>query len=186
MTSMIDRLLALPAVFTMRELKLAGLSGGNAYTFLSRARESKRIAYASGERGRAGIYYNLLVDPNAAENRKLEATRKLYPSATLAGPAVLHAAGWITQIPAIYDVIVTKRRSKRLIAGINLLERPISWFLDRRAAGDIVLEHESSFGIATLTPRAALADARQHRDTWVPDADDLFEDDADEAASPSF
>ena len=40
-------------------------------------------------------------------------------------------------------------------------------------AGNIVPEHESAFGIATLKPMAALEDARQFKDSWVPDDDDL-------------
>lgn len=174
--STVDRLLALPAVFTLKEMRGIGLEGGHLHTFLLRAEEAKRIAPVGK---RTGAYFNLIVDPKGPTNRRLEAARKLYPSAVLGGAAVLHAAGWVTQIPQTYDVMVRYRRSIKSIHGVKLLLRPRSWYEAQMKAGNIVHETESDFGIATLTPRAALDDAKEHKDSWVPDDDDLELDDTD-------
>jgi hypothetical protein len=174
--STVDRLLALPAVFTLKELRGIGLEGNHLHTFLLRAEEAERIAPVGK---RTGAYFNLIVDPKGPTNRRLEAVRKLYPSAVLGGTAVLHAAGWVTQIPQTYDVMVRYRRSIKSIHGVKLLLRPRSWYEAQMQAGNIIHETESDFGIATLTPKAALEDAKEHKDSWVPDDDDLDIDETD-------
>lgn len=172
MSSTIDRLLNLPEVFTLAEMRRldVSLTGQAAYTFLHRAREAARIARV-GER--AGAYYNLVRDPAAPVNRKLEATRKLYPSAVLGGAAVLHAAGWVTQIPQRYLVMVLGRPSVKTIDGVDIVMRNQRWYQTQSELGNLVNEYDSPFGITSLTPRAALEDARKFKDSWVPDEDDL-------------
>ena len=178
MTATIDRLLSLPEVFTLADLRRIGLEGSTAHTFLQRAHA--RI-FPVGPR--AAAYFNLIKDPAGPINRTLEAARKLYPSAVLGGAAVWHAAGWTTQIPTQHDVMVLSRRSTKTIFGVNLLPRNQAWYRMQSLAGNIVPDHQSAFGIATLKPMAALLDVRLFRDSWVPDLDDLDMDEHQAARS---
>lgn len=182
MSSTIDRLLSLPEVFTLADMARLGLKGQAAHTFLLRARDAKRIAQVGV---RAGAYYNLIKDQLGPVNRKLDAVRKLYPSAVLGGAAVLHAAGWVTQIPQRYLVMVLARPSVKIIDGVDLLLRNERWYRLQSELGNIVNERDSSFGITTLTPRAALEDARKYQDSWMPDEDDLDIDEDEEAKLPA-
>jgi hypothetical protein len=51
-----------------------------------------------------------------------------YPSAILCGESVLHAAGWITQIPAQLSVTVLSRPSYVSLHGFEIRGRPLQWF----------------------------------------------------------
>lgn len=166
--SNLDRLLALPPVFTLQDVRRLGLSDGAEHIFIMRMSQAGRIAPAGP---RASVYFNLVRDGQGPLNRRVEAAAMLYPSAVVVGAAVLHAEGWITQIPQVVDLAVLERRSTRQVDGINFVVRPKSWYFEH--ADHIVPATESAFGVPALAPAAALADARERGDLWVPDDDDI-------------
>lgn len=177
MSLSVDRLLKLPPVFSLHDLTRhtylgRGMSLDAAKKFLTRMQEKSYIAAAGA---RTAHYYNLLKDPYGARNRPLEVAELLYPEAIVIGINVLHAYGWVNQIPRTIDVAVNaSRRTLCKIDGIELRPRPRAWFAEQQS-NDAVLRHgESPFMIDSLTPRAALDDIYKVRDMWVPGHDDLF------------
>ena len=100
-----------------------------------------------------------------------------YPNALMVGESVLHAAGWITQIPSTLQVAVEKtslRRSYKQHDGFTLLPRPLAWFA--RAHPHVLSPQKAKFntyGLHTVPPDFALADLYATPGAWHPDADDL-------------
>lgn len=165
----IDRLLQLPAVFTLNAFcKLDGLSRDSANTLIMRLADQGRVAYAGPK---AGVYFNLLVDRTAAENHKLEAVRLAYPDAIVVGAAVLHAHGWTTQIPLTIDVAVLKAPSLKTFFGVNIVQRSKQWY--EEIFEEVLGRDKSPFEIDSLTPLQALKDLKSDPDLWQPDPDDL-------------
>lgn len=165
----LSRLLRLPPVFTLQDLLQLGLVRETAHTTIMRWADQQLIAQAGP---RAGVYFNLVADRTGPENRVLEAARKLYPSAVVVGPAVLHAHGWTTQTPHAVDVAILKAPTARQIHGVRFVMRTQAWY--RQHAGDLLRSGvDSPFEIDSLTPAAALDDARTAGDVWLPDEDDL-------------
>jgi hypothetical protein len=98
MTSALIRLKELPEAFTFAGFcKLNHFSNQVAAVCLRRWKEQGLIEPA-GDRAR--IYFNKLRAPEVDSALRVAALLFEYPSATLCGESVLHAAGWITQIPA--------------------------------------------------------------------------------------
>src|SRR3546814_13113787 len=83
--------------------------------------------------------------PNSPQDNLLEAVGRVYPDAVVLGAHVLHAYGWVTQIPQIVDVAVTPRRSMMAINGVHLCPRPRSWYREQQDAGAILRYGESPF-----------------------------------------
>jgi hypothetical protein len=84
---------------------------------------------------------------------------------------VLHAAGWITQIPARMSVAVLARASYVALHGFEIHGRSLSWFKqvhDARAA-----PVERVYGLRALPPALALADLYKDPKAWHPDIDDV-------------
>jgi len=67
------------------------------------------ICATAGERAR--LYFNKLKCNEVDGSLRIAALLYKYPSAMLCGESVLHAAGWITQIPARLSVAVMSRPS---------------------------------------------------------------------------
>jgi hypothetical protein len=166
-----DILLRLPPVFTLVDFQRAtGAKPAVAHVSLTRLAERNWVKNAGV---RSSVYFNLLVDPKAAENRVLEAVKRVYPSAVVIGPACLHAHGWTTQIPQVFDVAVLARPSLRQFDGVHLVPRPKKWFAALLQSDQLLRAGESPFSIESVTPAFALEDAREFQDVWVPDPDDL-------------
>ncbi len=168
MASSTDRLLALPAVFSLDMLCKQGMTRHSANILLMRLSAQGRVAHAGQK---SGVYFNLVVDRDGPDNRKLEAVKLAYPSAVVVGAAVLHAHGWTTQIPTSTDVAILKLPSVRSFFGLNIVQRPKSWY--QQFTGEILAEGESPFQIDSLKPLAALKDIELDPELWRPDPDDL-------------
>src|SRR5690606_3613791 len=161
MSITLDRLLKLPAVFSLYDLTKE--------TFIQspmRLDSAKKLLMRMQDRGyvksagpRTTYYYNLVKDPMGPSNRVLEVAELLYPEAMVIGLNVLHAYGWITQIPRTFDIAVDgSRRSLATIDGVELRRRSPAWF-HKQQLDDAVLRYgESPFSLDSLTPRAALDD----------------------------
>lgn len=185
MSIALNRLTKLPAVFSLHDLTKETfidepMKLDSAKKFVYRLLQCNFIQPAGP---RTSYYYNLIKDPEGPSNRPLEVASLLYPEAIVIGLNVLHAYGWITQIPRTTDVAVSNdRRSYAQIYGIELRPREVKWFAQQQDNEAILRERldESPFPIDSLTPRAALDDIRQARDIWVPGEDDLFIPDDEE------
>ena len=176
MSIAIDRLLKLPAIFSIHDLTKETFTDplkiDTAKKFVLRMVDQKYIQAAGP---RTSYYYNLIVDRNGPKNRQLEVAELVYPEGIMIGLNVLHAYGWITQIPRTFDVAVrSDRRTLTQIYGIEPRKRPLSWFALQQDNDAVLRENESPFFIDSLTPRAALDDINHMQDIWVPGSDDLF------------
>jgi hypothetical protein len=105
--------------------KLTRLSNQAASVWLTRWKE-KGLIEAAGDGAR--IYFNKLKCNEVDGSLRIAALLFEYPSALLCGESVLHASGWITQIPARLSVAVLSRPSYVSLHGFDLYGRPLSWF----------------------------------------------------------
>lgn len=174
-TAAVSRLRDLPPVFSLTVLaaRLGG-SKEKAAIYAKRWKEAGLVAPAGP---RLGIYFNLVVNPQAATDMALQALQIGFPEAVICGESVLHDAGWTTQIPWMTQVIVSDRRSLPEFYGFELHKRPMSWFVEFADQ----IQRES---FPRLTPAGALADlwknnGRNGVRLWLPDIDDLEEDEID-------
>lgn len=170
MSSAIDRLRGLPEAFTFAGFRrLTGFSENAAAVCLHRWKKRDLIEPA-GERAR--IYFNKLKVPQPDTALRIEALLYEYPSAILCGESVLHAAGWITQVPAQLTVAVLFRPSYVSFRGFEIRGRPLSWFkmvhADVSAPGN-----DRVYGMRALPPALALVDLYGNPEAWHPDPDDL-------------
>jgi hypothetical protein len=166
----LERLKNLPEVFNVNTLsRLMGMPKPTVLAYLTRW---KARAWVEQAGPRSAIYFNLLANPLAADEHRIGALLMAYPSALLMGESVLHAAGWITQIPQQLHVAVEKRRSYVQLGGIALHPKPLDWF--KTVA---VLQPKeakfSTYGLRSLPPAWALADLLADPLAWHPDADDV-------------
>src|ERR1700677_5194932 len=126
MTSALARLRDLPEAFTFAGFcKLTRFSNKAAAVCLTRWKQ-RGLVEAAGERAR--LYFNKLKCNEVDGSLRIAALLFEYPSAMLCGESVLHAAGWITQIPASLSVAVISRPSYVSLHGIDIHGRPLSWF----------------------------------------------------------
>jgi hypothetical protein len=131
-----------------------------AHTSLMRWARSGFIAKAGP---RAGVYFNLIRDRLGPANRLLEAAAKLYPSAVVVGPAVLHAHGLTTQRPEVVDVAVLNVPTIRQLFGVHFVKRPRGWY-SSHARGLLRAGKTSPFSIDSLSAERAIEDAKTYRD----------------------
>lgn len=170
MSSAIDRLRRLPEAFTFAGFRrLTGFSENAAAVCLHRWKK-KDLIEPAGER--AGIYFNKIKNPQPDTALRVEALLYEYPSAILCGESVLHAAGWITQIPAQLTVAVLSRPSYVSFRGFEVRGRPLSWF-DAVHADVSARGNERVYGMRALPPALALVDLCADPKAWHPDPDDL-------------
>ena len=170
MTSAVDRLRCLPEAFTFAGFRrLTGLSDRAAAVCLHRWK-AKDLIEPAGDR--AGIYFNKLKCPRPDASLRVQALLFEYPSATLIGESVLHAAGWITQIPARLTVAVLRRPTYVSFRGFDIRGRPLTWF--KAVYGAVNAPgNEHVYGMRALPPAFALADLYADPKGWHPDPDDL-------------
>lgn len=170
MTSAIDRLRNLPEAFTFAAFRrLTGFSENAAAVCLHRWK-MKDLIEPAGER--AGIYFNKLKAPQPDTALRIEALLYEYPSAILCGESVLHAAGWITQIPAQLTVAVLSRPTYISLHGFDIRGRALSWF--KAVHADVSARgNDRVYGMRALPPALALVDLYADPEAWHPDPDDL-------------
>lgn len=181
------RLMQMPAVFTLNTLvRWTGLSRDAAKVTVSRWAARGLLELAGP---RSGIYFNRVVDPAGHQATPVKALVMLYPSATLCGVSVLHAAGWTTQIPSSLHVAIEAQPSYAQINGVVMWPRPVSWFQAMKAVGawydeDGAADDMPTYGLRALQPAWALADLYADAEAggadttgrgrpWAPDEDDL-------------
>ena len=170
MTSALTRLRELPEAFTFAGFcKLSRFSNNAASVCLRRWKE-KGLIEPAGER--AKVYFNKLRSPQIDSALRVAALLFEYPSAILCGESVLHAAGWITQIPAQLSVAVLSRPSYVSLHGFDIRGRTLSWFQKIHPLMDPATE-KRVYGLRALPPALALADLHADPDGWHPDPDDL-------------
>ena len=170
MSSAIDRLRGLPDAFTLAAFRrFTGFSENAAAVCLHRWKR-KDLIEPAGER--AGIYFNKLKNPQPDTALRVEALLYEYPSAILCGESVLHAAGWITQIPAQLTVAVLSRPTYVTFRGFEIRGRPLSWF--KEVHPDVSARaNDRVYGMRALPPALALVDLYGDSKAWHPDPDDL-------------
>jgi hypothetical protein len=95
-----------------------------------------------------------------------------YPSALLRGESVLHATGWITQVPVRLSVAVISRPSYVSLNEFDIHGRPLSWFKRLHSEIDPTPD-QRIYGLRALPAPLALADLYADRKGWHPDRDDL-------------
>ena len=170
MSSAIDRLRSLPEAFTFAGFRrLTGFSENAAAVCLHRWKK-KDLIEPAGER--AGIYFNKLKIPQPDTALRVEALLHEYPSAILARESVLHAAGWITQVPSQLTVAVLSRPTYVSFRGFEIRGRPLSWF--KAVHADVTARSNNQvYGMRALPPAVALVDLYGDPEAWHPDPDDL-------------
>jgi hypothetical protein len=169
-TSAVDRLRNLPEAFTFAGFRrLTGLSDQAAAVCLHRWKRKDLIEPAGD---RAGIYFNKLKCAEPDASLRMQALLFEYPSATLIGESVLHAAGWITQIPARLTVAVLRRPTYVSFRGFEIRGRPLTWF---KAVHGVINAPTSEpvYGMRALPAAFALVDLYADPKGWHPDPDDL-------------
>ncbi len=170
MTSALTRLRDLPEAFTFAGFcKLTRLSNEAAAVCLTRWKK-KGFVEAAGERAR--LYFNKLKCNEVDGSLRIAALLFEYPSAVLCGESVLHAAGWITQIPARLSVAVISRPSYVALHGFDIHGRPLSWFKEIHPAV-VPSPDKRVYGLRALPAPLALADLYGDQKGWHPDLDDL-------------
>ncbi len=188
--SAIARLRQLPYVFDLRDLRTTfELGKGIDRVLVSRWRDASLIEPVGPN---AGLYYNLVRDPDGAKQRIGEAIRRRFPAAVVIGSSAIHAGGWTTQIPRRISVAVPSESYGAQMTGVRLLNRSRTWYariqpglhlteeemIDRiglraTAAATDPMIRIGMDGLPTLHPAWALADQLRYKDDWVPDPDDL-------------
>jgi len=171
--SAFDRLKELPEVFTVNTtVSTLDCTRGMASTYIARWREN---GFISSLGPRAGVHFNLLKNPRAAEELRMEAIGYLFPGAVVAGVSAVHAAGWTTQFPRQTEIFIPNRRSYPSVDDAEIHCRPLSWM---KMAKQWVKEPGP---VPYLDPAFALADC-VHSGIWTPDPDDIEWDEADAPA----
>ncbi len=132
--------------------------------------KKRLLIEAAGDR--AKIYFNKLKCAEVDTALRVEAFRYEYPTATLCGESVLHARGWITQIPSRLSVAVLSRPSYVSFYGFEIHARPLTWFKKVHPAVTAA-DNEALYGLRALPPALALADLYADKRAWHPDVDDL-------------
>lgn len=166
-----QRLRSLPEAFTFSAFcRLTQLSNKSAAVWLARWK-AKGLIEPAGDR--AGIYFNKVKTGEVDGSLRVAALLFVYPGAILCGESVLHACGWITQIPASLHAAVMPRRSYISLHEFDIHPRPMSWFKKVHPCVDSSPEKQI-YGLRALPPALALADLYGDPQGWHPDPDDLY------------
>jgi hypothetical protein len=171
----VEMLRLLPAVFDLRDVEIY-LEIGRAVASIYCARWSKRgLIVPIGPR--AGVFYNVIVEPNAPSSRIHEAVRKRIRLPVIAvGAFALHQHGWTTQRPHLIELALPQRTTSRTVpkmTGIATALRSRAWFHVM-----LPLCTEGVNGFALPPPEYALVDALSHSPTvgsqlWRPTPSDI-------------
>ena len=167
-----ERLRQWPEFFNLNiAARLLQVDNDTAAVYMTRWKQ-RGLVEAAGPR--AGVYFNLVANRNAPDERLVDAARMEFPAAVLIGESVLHAAGWITQIPAKLQLATPSRRTYPQWDRVQFHGRSEAWY---RLHHFCFLKPEKSsfptFGLPALSPADALADVFGHAGHWHPDPDDL-------------
>lgn len=170
MSSTVDIIKTLPPLFSTREAAWAFSQTGKALSvYLYRAEKAGLIEKAGP---RSGLYFNRLKIENVDHTWRAAAVKRLYPTAVLYGPSLLHRAGWTTQIPQALHVVVPARRSMPALYGVELYPRPLRWF--KKHHDDFQQNPEyGTDGLMGLDPERCLEDMKAYQDGWMPDETDV-------------
>ncbi|MGH8338045.1 MAG: hypothetical protein ACRETL_14755 [Gammaproteobacteria bacterium] len=168
-TSAIQRLSALPEVFTGSELTvLFGWKSSIASSYLAHWRKAGLVKSLGG---RSDVHMNLIRNSQVSPELAL---RRAFPAAVKVGVDILRAAGWTTQIPTQPEVAVPATRSLHAVNGFELTTRTEKWLQTVKPGLQQVAD-----GIDRLRPAWALADMlarardRRVKHAWLPDPEDL-------------
>ncbi len=168
--SAFERLQELPEVFTLNTASaILECDAGNASTYIGRWKDN---GFVTSLGPRTGVHFNLLKNPSADKDRRMEAIAFLFPGAMIGGVSAVHAAGWTTQFPRQTEIIIPKRRSFPAVDDAIILMRPLPWI--REARNWI----KTPGAVPWLDPAFALADCLRS-DLWHPDPDDIEWDEVD-------
>lgn len=174
--SAFSRLNKLPAVFDLLDVEyLFDIKRKDAIQYCMRWRKQNLIKQLGPK---VGVFYNILVDRNAHETRRMEALDKYFgfPVVVIGGTA-LHEHGWTTQIPRQIDIAVPVSRGKTSIPELNdfnAFPRYLRWFHKLKDTAE-----EGVGGFLVASPAMALADVYlanlrgRSGGGWVPDHDDI-------------
>lgn len=165
------RLRSLPEVFTTRTLAaVLNVEMKAASVYVNRWRKEEFISSLGP---RVGVHFNILKNPDAEDDLRLDAISMVFPGAVIAGVSAVHAAGWTTQIPSAIEIMVPPRPTTPEIYGAVISTRPKDWFVLARQSV------QRAGVIPMVDPAFALADI-WHKNEWQPDPDDLEWDMIDE------
>lgn len=154
-TPAFERLERLPAILTIADLQVeAGLDRKAAGVYLNRWR-SQGMVRRFGD----GIYFNLVADRDSPK-RIAEAFEKMLRRPVLrVGPAVLHDAGWTSQVHVGQDFVSPVFKGRLTLPAtdgdVRLSPRYLSWFQALAASA----QDDPQGGIRSVSPAMALADA---------------------------
>lgn len=168
--SSLDRLKSLPQVFTLNTAAaLLGCNPKMASTYIGRWKKQELVSSLGP---RTGVHFNLLLNPEAESDLRMEAIAYVYPGCLRGGVTALHSAGWTTQIPQEMDIMVHSRRSYAEIDDVAIHGRTLKWVkLARNWLSD-------KGALPLLHPAFALADCVASG-LWCPDPDDIEWDEVD-------
>lgn len=168
-TSAIQRLRALPEVFTGRDLTVRfQWTAALASTYLANWRKAGLVRSLGGH---SDVHLNLVVRP---EPRLELALRRILPEATRIGADILREAGWTTQILRVPQVAVHASSPRYQLVDFALEPRSNPWFLK---VGPGVIDPKN--GLRQLKPAWALADMmdrfmdRRVKHSWLLASDDI-------------
>lgn len=172
-----ERVKSLPDVFSLSTaMRVLDMDLPTLRVSLSRWVSSGMLQLAGP---RAGIYYNLVVNPKSPGDNLSRVIATVYPEALLGESSVIHSVGWTTQIPQRIQVNVFSAKRYISLHGVELHPRPKSWFIQMQKSSATVSPEEAealdfaSYGLRSLKPEWALADMFTHEGCWRPDSDDL-------------
>lgn len=170
--SSISVLKQLPDVFTHRDVKiLLNLEKEYISIYCHRWVKSGLIKSLGPK---AGVYYNLIVNPNGPEELIKKAVDKLGKEVIVIGLSSLHQHGWTTQRPQQIEIAVPVNSMDKtfpILDGFNVFKRSHKWFS--------AVYNKSEIGInqfMTLSPELALIDILKEKgknDLWFPDPSDI-------------
>lgn len=166
-----DRLLGMPAVFSVAELALVmDCPRSEASQYLWRWRANKLVVPFGG---RSGVFLNLVIAPRAASDGALweRSLLKAMPSAIIGGHEVLADSGVSTQVTHQRYILVSGSDSTFDVPGAEIHRRPASW-LGRLVRMGAVINEAPGQMAPRLSPGGALADLAVYGG-YTPDPDDI-------------
>lgn len=170
----VTRLQAMPVLFSVSDL--AQRSGLTAQVARQTALRWRKQSLIEAVGPHLGLYYNKVKDPNSPDTYRARALQRIYPSAVLIGPSVLHEAGLVTQIPSTLHVAISSNilRPAR-VEGVTFFLRPPGWY-KATAPGRMSRTGGMNrvFGLPALLPAWTLVDSFYGEAGWQPDPDDLI------------
>ncbi len=126
--SAIQRLLALPGVFSGKDLTIRfqwTSKTASQYLYLWRKRGLIEPLGGHGD-----VFANLLVQPRPDWDAAL---RLAMPSAVIVGIEALRRSGWTTQVPSRPDVFIEAGGPRYSVDRFTIRSRPVRWFEDTRS-----------------------------------------------------